>query len=213
MPSNFRTVKKSAGAYIIHFVGLKLGTHTYDFDVDKLFFEDIEDSLVEDGTVHIRLSLEKKETMMIGTFTVNGRVFAPCDRCNDPMEVAVEGHFRIIYKFGTEISDDENLIVLDTEAYELNVAPQLYEFICVSLPSRILHAPGDCNEEMMELYKSYTINAGASDEEEEEDDWDDGEWDDDDDWEDDDDPDDNDFDDPDDDRPVDPRWAALKNMN
>ena len=82
--------------------------------------------------MHAHLTAEKKETMMIGEFTVNGTVNTVCDRCNDPIEVPIEGDYRIVYKFGEEVSDDENLIVLDPDAYELNIADQLYEFIvCV----------------------------------------------------------------------------------
>ena len=211
MPSNFCTVKKDSRAFIIHFVGLKPGTHEYDFEIDKSFFEDINYSLIENGNVQVHLSLQKKETMMIGEYTINGTVLTNCDRCNDPVEVPIRGTYRIVYKFGDEPSDDENLIILHPEAFELNVADQLYEFRCVSLPARILHQPGECNEEMMALYDSYIVNPG---EEEGDEDWDDDDddWDEDDDWEDDD---DDDSDDPDDDpnTPIDPRWSALKNLN
>jgi uncharacterized protein len=207
-------VKNSSNAFIIHFVGLKNGTHLFEFDIDNTFFEDLEYSLIEGGNVHAQLSLEKKETMMIAHYTVSGTVQANCDRCTDPIDLPIDGTYRIVYKFGDEPTDDENLIILDPDAYELDAAPQLYEFMCVSLPTRILHAPGECNEEMMELYKTYTVNAGQPDEDDDED-WDDE----DDDWDGDDE--DDDFDDGDededppndDDKPIDPRWSALKNLN
>jgi uncharacterized protein len=207
-------VKNSSGPYIIHFVGLKIGTYVFEFDIDKTFFEDLEYSLIESGNVHAHISLEKKETMMIAQYTVTGTVQANCDRCNDPMDLPINGTYRVVYKFGDELSDDENLIVLEPDAFELNVAPQLYEFMCVSLPTRILHPSGECNEEMMNLYNTYIVNAGEPDEDDDED-WDeddeDREDDEDDDFEDGDD----DEDPPagDDDRPIDPRWSALKNLN
>ena len=216
MPSNFCTVKKPVSAFIIHFVGLKLGTFLYEFEIDKTFFEEIEYSLIEDGKVNVRLSLSKKETMMVGEFTITGTVFTSCDRCNDPVELPINGEYRIVYKFGEEPSDDENLIVLDPDAFEIDLVPQLYEFMSVSLPARILHKPGACNEEMMALYSTYIVNANQPDE----DDFDD----DDEDW-DDDDLDDEDFDDEDEededdsdpvdepDKPIDPRWSVLKNLN
>lgn len=212
MPSNFCLVKKSSSAFVIHFVGLKTGRYEYEFDIDKTFFEDVEYSLIQDGKVHVHLDLEKKETMMIAEYTVTGTVNTLCDRCNDPLELPIDGTYRIIYRFGDEPSDDENLVILEPEAYELDVAPQLYEFMCVSLPTRILHKPGECNEEMMALYGTYIVNAGEPDEDD--DDWDE----DDDDWEEDedDDFDDQDGDEPEDDggdKPIDPRWSALKNLN
>lgn len=190
----------------------------YEFDIDNSFFEDLEYSLIEGADVHAQLALEKKETMMIAVFTLTGTVHANCDRCNDPLELPIDGTYRVVYKFGDEPSDDENLIVLDPDAFELDVAPQLYEFMCVSLPTRILHAPGECNEEMMALYDTYIVNPGDPEEDDDED------WDEDDDYDPDnyrDDPDDDeedgfdDGDEPDDDpdRPIDPRWSALKNLN
>ena len=129
--------------------------------------------------------------------------------------VPVNGEMRIIYKFGNESSDDENLIVLEPDAYEIDVAAPFYELLVISLPTRVLHPEGGCNEEMMELYNSLIINAGEPDDIDDEE-WDDEEWDDED-WEDDDENDLEDSDEgddtPDDDKPIDPRWAALKNLN
>jgi uncharacterized protein len=207
---------------MIPFVGLKIGTHRYEFELDKSFFASFEASPIDDATVQCSLVLEKKETMMIATYSVSGTVDTACDRCNDPIAVPVNGEMRIIYKFGNELSEDENLIVLEPDAYELDVAPQLYELLVISLPIRILHPEGGCNEEVMELYNSLIINAGEPDELDDDEDWDDEEdwddtdndreWDDDDDDEELDDSDEGD-DTPDDDRPIDPRWAALKNLN
>jgi uncharacterized metal-binding protein YceD (DUF177 family) len=203
---------------MIPFVGLKIGTHRFEFELDKSFFASFEGSPIDDATVQCTLVLEKKETMMIATYSVSGTVDTACDRCNDPIAVPVNGEMRIIYKFGNETSEDENLIVLEPDAYELDVAPQLYELLVISLPIRILHPEGGCNEEVMELYNSLIINAGEPDELDDED-WDDEsdeEWDDEN-WGDDD---ENELDDsdegedtPDDDKPIDPRWAALKNLN
>ena len=221
LPSNFCLVNKSSSAFKIPFAGLKQGTHEFEFEVDKSFFEGIDYSLISDGKVHVILQLEKKETMMIGEFTVEGSVNTTCDRCNDPLELPIKGAYRIVYKFGEEISDDENLIVLPDESYELDIAPQVYEFMCVSLPSRLLHKPGECNEEMMALYNQHIVNAGGPEGDEDDEDWDeddeDNDRDDDEgDWEDGDEDDEEDEDPDDDDgsdRPIDPRWSVLKNLN
>lgn len=207
-------MKKSTNAFKIPFAGLKIGTHDYEFDIDKTFFEAFEGTLIDDANVKATLVLDKKETMMIVDYTVDGTVFTTCDRCNDPIELTVNGELRIIYKFGLEESEDENLVVLHPESFELEIALPLYELLVVSLPSRVLHPESECNEEVMSVYSSYIINANEPD-----DVWDDDdeEWDDDDseEWDDEDgdDIDEDDDTDPDDDRPIDPRWSALKNLN
>lgn len=186
--------------FVIPFVGLKLGSHSFEYSVETTFFEDIEYSIIHAGKVQVDLVLEKKETMLIGTFSAQGMVSTNCDRCNDPVNVPVKGSFQLIYKFDSEESDDETLVVLHPEAYEVDVKPAIYELITVSLPVRLLHDEGECNEEMLAALSEYLINPDDDSE-------DDDESEDDEDWEDDE---DNDGDDDDD---IDPRWSALKNLN
>ncbi len=193
-------ILKSKRDYIIPFVGLKVGFHEFEFEIRDTFFEELEYSIIQKGNAHVKLRLEKKETMLIGEFSVSGLVFTSCDRCNDPVEVPVNGSFRLIYKFGDEVSDDETLIVLPDEAYELDVRQNIYELITVSLPARLVHPKGECNEEMLELLQKYS---GRSEELNDDEYWDDEE--EDEDWEDD--------EEDDDDDPIDPRWSALKNLN
>ena len=195
---------KSKKEYIIPFIGLKLGFHEFEFDIRDTFFEDRDYSLIHSGNVNVKLVLEKKETMLIGEFTINGSVFTDCDRCNDQVEVPVKGQYRVIFKFGLEPSDDETLIVLHPDAYEIDLYDQLYEFITVSLPTRSVHPKGECNEEMLELLNKYSLQKDEDDEEWDDEDWDE-EDDDEDDWDDD--------EDDDDDDPIDPRWSGLKNLN
>jgi uncharacterized metal-binding protein YceD (DUF177 family) len=218
LPSNFCVVKKSTNEFIIPFVGLNIGTHRYEFKIDKSFFEGVENTLIEDANVLVELAFEKKETMMIAEFSLSGTVATPCDRCNDPMEMAIHGDYRIVYKFGTEISEDENLIVLHPETFELDISAPIYELLVISLPARKIHPEGGCNEEVMGLYNKYIVNANEPDEDDEWDD-EDEDWDENDEDqeeygdEDDEDEEDDDSDEPDNNKPIDPRWSVLKNLN
>lgn len=193
---------KSNKEFIIPFIGLKVGFHDFNFEIHDAFFEEVEYSIIHKGNVTVSLTLEKKETMLIGEFQIGGTVSASCDRCNDPLDVPVKGTFRLVYKFDNETSDDESLIVLHPDAYELDVRDNIYELITVSLPARLTHPMGECNEEMIELLKKYSGQPESVEEDfDDDDDWDDEDWEEEDD------------DDGDDDDPVDPRWSALKNLN
>lgn len=193
MPSNFYVVSKSSRVYVIPFIGLKPGIHTFDFSITDTFFEEIDYSILHSGNVDVRLELEKKETMLIADFTIDGFVFTDCDRCTDPVEVKVNGEYHIIFKFGHETSDDENLIVLHPDEFELDIRNNIYELITVSMPSRCIHAQGDCNEEMLSTLEDYLVNPDDEDEDWEDEDFDDDEDDDEDD--------------------IDPRWKSLKDLN
>ena len=192
---------KSNKEFIIPFIGLKVGFHDFNFEINDSFFEEVEYSIIHKGNVTVSLTLEKKETMLIGEFEIGGTVSASCDRCNDPLDVPVKGSYRLVYKLDNDTSDNESLIVLHPDAYELDVRNNIYELITVSLPARLVHPKGKCNEEMIELLKKYSgqpndIEVDFNDD----DDWDDEDW-------------EEEEDEGDDDDPVDPRWSALKNLN
>tara|TARA_B100001758_G_C18188579_1_gene493357 strand:+ start:242 stop:742 length:501 start_codon:yes stop_codon:yes gene_type:complete len=141
--------------YDIAFVGLKQGSHLFRFEIGKSFFEEFPYSIVEEGDLIAELVLDKKETIMIGNFSVKGRVQLNCAICNESAGVYIEETMINYYKFGTEIEEDENLFVLTPDEYKINIAQQLYELITVALPSSPRHKQGECNEEMVELIKKH----------------------------------------------------------
>jgi len=44
----------------------------------------------------------------------------------------------------------------------LDISGNILELISVSIPKRVLHEEGGCNEEMMELYRNYTLNSDSN---------------------------------------------------
>lgn len=186
--------------FIIPFVGLKQGKHDYSFDVTDAFFETFEYSIIQQGDVRINFTLDKKDTMMVGEFQLEGRVKTACDRCNDAIEIPIEGEYRLIYKFGMEKEEDESIVVIFPEEFEIDVRHSLLEFMTVSLPSRSIHEEGECNQEMLDYLNEYVVNAEGDDEDFDE-------------YEDDEEEEINDDEQLDDDAPVDPRWEALKKLS
>lgn len=178
--------------FIIPFIGLKIGKHAFEFDVSDAFFDHFKNSIIAQGKVHAKLMLEKKETMLIGNFSIEGEIATTCDRCNDPIRIPISGNFELIFKFSNEQSDNETLIHLSQDAYELDTASHFYELMIVSMPTRVVHEAGFCNEEVVSTFDQYIINQVDEDNE--------GDWDDDDEnWDDEDD--------------IDPRWSDLKKLN
>ena len=210
--------------FVIPFVGLKQGVHEFNFEIGKAFFESIEYSIVLEGNVYVTFLLDKKETMLIGDYTIRGTVKASCGRCNDPVDVDVEGEFQLVYKFDDKPSEDESLVIVYPEEYEIDVKESIHEFISVSIPSRTVHKEGECNEDVMKIlseYQVFTLNEdGSVKPDEEHDDWDSDEEEDDttDNWES-----ENELDEDTDQKEdevqngdddyIDPRWNALKGLN
>ena len=145
----------------IPFVGLKQGVHNFSFEIGNTFFDDFPFSIIEEGSISVELSLDKKDTLMVGTFKVLGTVLTNCATCNELFDAPIEGEMNIYYKFGHEKEEDENLIVLPPEAYKIEPAQQIYELITVSLNANPRHKDGECNQEVLSLLRSYQRGAEA----------------------------------------------------
>jgi uncharacterized protein len=167
--------------FVIPFIGLSPGKHEFLYEITGKFFENREFSIIAEGKISVRLELEKKETMMIGNFEISGNADTTCDKCGDPVTVEIEGSNKMFYKFGLDQTEDENLIILPPESFELDVTETIYEFITISLPIRNEHEEGECNEETLEILKQYMMVRDPNAPEDDDDDWDgDDDWDDDD---------------------------------
>ncbi len=141
--------------FTIPFAGLKLGHHSYEFEVDDAFFEDLDYSLVKKGNVAVSIDLEKKETMLILQFDLTGSVEVECNLCTDPMDQSVNASYPLIYKFGLEDLEDDSIIVIHPDSYQIDVSHPIYEFLTLALPLRTVHAEGQCNQEMLDTLNKY----------------------------------------------------------
>lgn len=157
------TMKKKSD-FTIPFAGLKLGHHTYEFEVDDTFFEDLEYSLIKKGSVSVSIDLEKKETMLILQFALTGSVEVECNLCTDPLNQQVEATYPLIYKFGLEELEDDSIIVIHPDSYQIDVQHPIYEFLTISLPIRTVHSEGLCNQEMIETLNKYLSSPKENDE-------------------------------------------------
>ncbi|MFO8147902.1 MAG: YceD family protein [Bacteroidota bacterium] len=133
---------KKLEAFTIPFVGLKQGKHTFDYQIDKEFFEHFEYDEFNSADVKIDLLFDKKPSMMELTFIASGMVNVNCDLTNEPYDQPVNGELIMVVKFGDEFNDDnEDLLILPHSEYQLNVAQYIYELVVLSVPLKRVH-PG-----------------------------------------------------------------------
>lgn len=128
--------------YTIPYVGLKVGKHHFDYQIDKKFFEHFEYDDFNDVNVKTELVFEKKTTLLELHFQVSGTVNVNCDITNEPYNQDVNGDFDLVVKFGDDYNDDfEDIVILPHGEYEINVAQYIYELIILSMPAKRIH-PG-----------------------------------------------------------------------
>ncbi len=135
------------GEYIIQFEGLKQGTHFFEFEVDNRFFEEFDCFEFEKSSFKIDLHFEKQSTMMVLNFGIRGSFSVPCDRCLDLVDVAVVADEKLIVKFGEELfNETDDILILSENEHEINVASSIYEFIMLNIPQKRKHKKKDCNQ-------------------------------------------------------------------
>lgn len=174
--------------YNIVFSGLKLGSHSFEYEIDDSFLETLFDYDEAPGIqAHVDVEMVKQNTMLEFSFRLSGTLPVTCDITNEPFDIALDNSFELVVKFGDAFNnDDDEILILPHGEYEINIAQYIYELIALAMPTKRIHPDvlaGKANPEALELLEKYMPG-----EEEDNDDSDD------------------------DDDDVDPRWQKLKDL-
>ncbi|MCK4664510.1 MAG: DUF177 domain-containing protein [Bacteroidales bacterium] len=141
--------------YSIPFHGLNEERCKYNFFVDNKFFEQFENSEIENGQADVRVILEKNINSLVLEFDITGKVLVECNRCLELFYLPIKYKGNIFAKIGNENFEDTNGNVhIAHTLNELNIAQYIYEFINLSLPIKRVHPDDDngnslCNKEML----------------------------------------------------------------
>ena len=134
--------------YNIDLKGLKAAVVEMEFNLDNAFFGDIDGEEFQKGNVKAAVTIKKGREIFDFSFSMNGTVVVPCDRCLDDLEIEVAVENTLKVKLGNEYADDGDVVIVPEQDGDFNIAWYLYEFIALALPMKRVHAPGKCNHEM-----------------------------------------------------------------
>ena len=154
--------------YNIEFKGLKEGNHEFDYHIGKSFFENFEESLVDEGDIKVRIVLEKHSSFLEIHLSFAGTVILTCDRCLGLYDQKIKGKASLFVKFGENVQDDgDDVIWLHPEDHQINVAQIIYEYIVISIPLRHVHpvrqdGTAGCDPEMIKKIEEYTRHESDS---------------------------------------------------
>jgi uncharacterized metal-binding protein YceD (DUF177 family) len=136
--------------YRIAFVGLKPGKHDFHMEVDQLFFESFPHAETDEIFGKLSVTLDKLGSRMDCVADFEGFAKLPCDRCLEPIQVALTFSERLIVQLGELTNTDEEIWTLGPECHELNLSQPVFEWLHLNLPSRRLHETQDeCDPEIM----------------------------------------------------------------
>jgi len=133
---------KKLNEFLIPFIGLKLGKHQFEYQINKAFFESFDYDEFESADIKVSVVFDKKNTMLELNFKHKGTIHVPCDLTNEMFDFPIKGKLKVIVQFGEEYNDDnDELLILPHGEHEINIAQIIYEMIALSIPFRKVH-PG-----------------------------------------------------------------------
>ena len=128
--------------FTIPFIGLKLGQHSFHFEITNTFFEHFEYDEFNGTAIKLTALLDKKTTLLEFTLQFEGTVNVACDITNEPFDQEISGTYHFVVKFGEDFNDEnEDLLIIPHGSYEVNIQQYVYESIVLALPARLIH-PG-----------------------------------------------------------------------
>lgn len=142
-------VKKVAkfSLYKIPLKSLSSNKNTFEYVLDRKFFEDIDGDEVKKGNVKVELIVKKTSSAFEFNFNLKGVVQVPCNRCMDDMDQEIDSQNKLIVKLGKEYSEEsDEIVVIPEDDGEINIAWFLYEFVALNIPIKHVHEPGSCNK-------------------------------------------------------------------
>ena len=154
--------------YSIPIKGLRHGVHQFDYQIDRLFFQQFESSPIEEGKIELRLNFDKRPDMYVLLFEFRGTVRTECDRCLEEIDLPLAGSHQLLVKFSEQEEIEEaEVVYINADAPRLNVAKYIYEFIVLALPMiKVYDCRSEeqpvCNEEMLRYLNGNKEQEGST---------------------------------------------------
>ena len=133
---------KQLNEFLIPIIGLKLGKHQFEYQINKAFFDDFEYDEFESSDIKVNVVLEKKSSMLELAFKHKGIVHVPCDLTGEMFDLPIKGKIKLVVQFGEQFNNDnEELLILPHGEHQLDLKQYIYEMIALSVPLKKVH-PG-----------------------------------------------------------------------
>ena len=144
--------------------GLKDELTELTFELDKDYFDALDETDVQSGALHVSVSIRKASGFFELHFHSVGTVDIPCDRCLDLMEQPVETDNRLVVRLGSTPREEDDTVIVDENEGILDLSWFIYEFIALAIPIQHVHAPGKCNPAMTQVLEELSADRSGDEE-------------------------------------------------
>jgi len=157
------------GLYKLPVSGTKDGHHRFEFEINKSFFDQFEESEIKEGELIAVAEVIKNSSHLDLDIKISGKVRICCDRCLETFDQPVGCENRLLVKLGN-IKDeiDPDIITVPHDENELDLKQYFYEFIHLALPIQRIH-PDDakgistCDPVMLQKLKEHLVEMESGD--------------------------------------------------
>ena len=139
-------------------------TATLAWDVNDSFFQALDESELQSGSLHVSGSIRKASGFFELLLHAEGMVIVSCDRCLDPMEQPIAADNRIVVRLGSPASNDDDVVTVDEDEGILDTSWLVYETIALAIPIQHVHAPGKCNTAMTQALEKLSADRSGDEE-------------------------------------------------
>lgn len=130
----------------------------YEFGLDNDYFYAVEATEVKGGRLHASLEVHKTAGVYHLNFHVEGEATVACDLCLDDLQQPVCTDSSLVVRLGDSYSDEDEMITIPADEGILDVSWLIYEIIALAIPTRHVHADGECNPLMLERLGEMSIH-------------------------------------------------------
>lgn len=159
---------KTTNEYLIPFIGLKIGKHQFEFNVNKKFFDEFSFDEFESCEIKADVVLEKKTTMLEISFKHKGTVNVPCDVTGEQFDLPIKGNLKLVVQFGEEFNNDnDELLILPHGEHQVDLKQYIYEMIVLSIPQKRVHPgvkDGTLQTEALKKLNEYQVKGSSQNE-------------------------------------------------
>ena len=154
---------KALKEFNIPFVGLKVGEHHFEYELEHTFFDHFEYTEFNDSNLLVHVVLNKKSTLLELNFKISGTVNINCDLTNEPYDQLIENEFDLVVKFGEEYNDENiDILIIPHGESEINIQQYIYELVVLAVPSKRIHPgvkDGTLNSDILKKLEELSPNS------------------------------------------------------
>ena len=155
-----------ANQFFLKFIGLKDGSHKFEYDLDNSFFVSHDYLDFNSCDIKVKIELVKKTTVLELHIIGCGLANINCTLSNEPFDFEVNSKMKLLVKFGDKYDDsNDELIILPHGSHTVELDQFLYEMIVLSMPIRNVHPgidDGSLKSDILNRLKEFDINKEKS---------------------------------------------------